>query len=192
MPKRSLCGRCFLPTPSTTTERLTFGTSSYDIDLCDAHADALRRDLYSWTRCGRPVEENPLWRRPLTPADDRLGTVKASYVHVPSAGGHIVEAQPEAVPPPPEPASLPHLRIVGDIGRWRMSEHALERSVQRGISVEDAVLAAESPDLTVPGRNGAHIHTRGDVNAVVDRERCVILTVTNRINIPEQLEVNHG
>jgi len=203
MPKPPNCGRCFTPTPAVTKERYTFGQSTYDLHLCDAHADAFRRDMHSWARCGTLAEETPFFTPPRRgdnqELDNAFGTVVASYLHVPTfrpASEQITVTEPVVtVPEPrPKPAGRPALSLVPDVGEWNLTNHALERMELRRVSREDALLAATFPDIVQPGtREGTAIHTRGPIRVVVNpHERRILTVVDRRVTSDQELEIAHG
>jgi hypothetical protein len=183
------CNRCFDPRPATTRERITFGSSSYDLELCDPHADLLRRDLYGWTRCGTLVEESTFRGRRRVEADEpattRRGTVEASYIHIPIARVAAVEpperpAGPPAAPPrglrPPAESLLPQ-----GYEEWTFTDHAMDRQGTRGIGREEALWCALAPDIARPGtRPGTLIHIRGRIQVVINPLQRKIITVIDR------------
>ena len=185
------CGRCFSPTAAVTVERVAFGNSTYEIPLCNPHADAFRREMFAWTRCGRLEEEETFFRRREVADGESRGRVVASYVHIPVS-------RPREQPPEPEPPKTPQLSrptVPPGAHAWTFSDHALDRQDERGVSTEEALWCAVAPDSVRPGKRqpGTMVHIRGRVRIVVNPVMKRIITVydASAMNTEEQ-ELEHA
>jgi len=174
------CVRCFIARAATTIERLTFGGATYDLALCEQHANMMMTDMTGWTRCGTIVDDAP---QPPPPAT--FTPVKTS---TPLRSPRELVAIPKARPAPP-PAALkvpvapeePVAWFTADEPQWHLSIHALERIAERDIPRIDALWCAEHPDVTRPGKQpGTFIHVRGSIHVVTAPQYRTILTVWNR------------
>lgn len=161
------CQRSSKPHPATTTERFSFSGSTYEIDVCDAHADELYRDFFSWARLGRDVSAV---ERARLSAEKRAATVAFPVMR-------RVEAQDEPVAPK-------FRTVLSDLPpkaeRWGLTDHARERCELRGVTREQALWAAVDPATDRPSHTGdpsLRVRKRGTIVAVVNVDTESILTV---------------
>lgn len=189
-PSLGQCARCFDPTPAVTRERLTVGAGTYDLPLCDRHADMFQREMYGWTRVGTLVDPPRAFASKRPDLEPRRGRVVASHLHVP------VARAPETLPPE-APAARPVTRLSPPalpLGHeeWTFSEHALDRSRSREVSKEEALWCVLCPDVVRPGTQaGTKAHVRGNVQVVVNPTQRRIITVIDRSVTTEQ-ELAHA
>ena len=159
--------RCVGVKRAVTVSRVTFGGDTYDLDLCEAHADMLWSDIHGWTRLGTLVENSFFTPLP-KPRDE-------------------VPAPVRPVPTPPTTPPLPPL-----VARWRLTVHAQDRLTREGdraITADEARRAAQEYRFSRAGRDpGTQVRTRGDVQVVVDERRLLILTVVAKRHREQEQE----
>lgn len=185
------CVRCFKPRPAATVERLSFGNSTYLLEVCDEHADMFRHDMYRWSRCGT-LDEDDAHRafKPKTrPPARNLGRLVVSHLHIPAA-------EPTESMPEPEPVEVSTPRPVRDdrlplrADRWTWTDHAVQRANKRKLTEDEVLWCAEHPDIVRPGRQpGTLMHTWGQIKIVVNPETHEIITVAKRHEDDEEREL---
>lgn len=177
------CVRCARQHPATTTQKIAFGDSTYELRLCEAQADNLLRDMISWGRCGTIVETDDAatFKPKAEPVRrERGGVVVASHVHVPNATLRPVEQEQPAttVPIQRKPRFDTSLPINHD--RWVWTDHAIQRARLRHLSSEEVLWCAEHPDTVRPGDGDSVIHIRGHVKVALDPATYEIIMVADR------------
>jgi hypothetical protein len=167
-PAKPQCQRCSTKHPATTTEKFSFSGSTYEIDLCEAQADALYRDFFSWARLGRDVSAVERAR-----VSDEQRATKITFP---------VARRTEILDPIAEPVKT--LRAVVSTlppkaEEWRLSLHARERCTQRGITREQALWSAVDPATDLPHTTepDLRVRKRGDTIAIVDPIDQEVITV---------------
>lgn len=168
------CVRCFKPRRAVTVQRLSYSSSTYDLALCEEHADKFFTDMFGWSRCGELVEDYVSFAPAPAPVEERnLGRLVVSHLAVAPS---VVEPEPRALPPKPRFDPVPLI----DPSTWTWTEHARERATQRGVSDEEALWCAQHPDTIRDGDDGRKVHTRGPIKVVVDPHTRRIITVADR------------
>lgn len=183
------CVRCMTPRRAVTVERLSFGTSTYRLPLCDQHADMFQANMFGWSRCGELEEEFVSFAPKIEPPPERqLGRLVASHVAIPA--GEPVAKSPEPVRDVPQPRFDPTPLI--NASRWTFTEHARERMTQREVGEQDALWCAEHPDVIRDGDEGRKVHIRGPIKVVVDPATHRIITVADRRYEDQERELSHA
>lgn len=161
------------------------------------------------------AEELALARKPVVPpvitpppaAPTKRVRVTIPWEDDPRPATHPDPLAPEPAPVAPRPtpfdaaqamASRSARRARVDTGlplnweKWKFTAHATERGVQRRITREQAIWAAECPEISRPGtKAGTAWHIRGHVVAVVEVAADTIVTVIDRRELPaDTLERN--
>jgi hypothetical protein len=203
------CVRCLVPTPATTEERFTYGSATYRLDLCEAHADRFQSDVLAWLRLAEEVEgaqtaaaspggatAPPVAPQPVPPRT--VGEVVASYIspHVAYGGEVVLEPEVERydprkhyVPPvpPPRPEPEPDPDSPEQWSGWYASSHALDRMKARGLTKDEVLEAVKHPLYTVPGKEvGTTVLYRGSVKVVANRTNRSIITVARKDDDAQQ------
>lgn len=171
------CVRCMTPRKAATIERLSYGSSTYQLPLCDQHADKFQLDMFGWSRCGDVVEEFVSFAPKVEVQERNLGRLVVSHLHIPA---QAPAPEPEAVEVPPRPQPRFDTSPLIKAERWSFSQHARDRMEQRGVSEDEALWCAEFPDVVRDGEDGRRVHSRGPIKVVVDPETNVIITVADR------------
>lgn len=190
------CARCFQPTPAASIERFSFGGSTYNLPLCDPHADMFLTDMFAWSRCG-VLDESLVPARPA--AERKRGTVMKAHVHVPAArtpeGSEQAMAEVIVLPEPVKKPAVDYAELGLPEGwdTWKFSEHAMDRRESRLVSPIEAMWAAQAPDVVRPGKTeGTSVHTKGHVQVVVNPAQRIIVTVINRNLRTESEDLAHA
>jgi hypothetical protein len=184
-PKLGSCRRCYLPKPATSLQIVDWGGESYQLALCDDHADMLQTAMFSWTRVGEII----------VPAQVHAPVATVSPAAAPAArqGPPVRIPVPpppttvEVVDPPQEPAWLESVpenvrelaRSAPGMCNWRLTAKARQRADEAGVDLLAVLLAAEAPEDTRPsGKDpSACLHTRDGVTAIVNVQTKVVLTM---------------
>lgn len=165
---KTQCVRTSKPHPAVTTEKISFSGSTYELDLCEEHADALYRDLFGWARLGRDVSAVERARR--------TEEERSTKIVFPVSRRVEVEEPVKAAPKTRTVVST----LPAKAEAWRLSPHAQERCQQRSITREQALWAAVDPAVDRPSIADdpfVRVRTRGTTVAVVDADRQRIITV---------------
>lgn len=188
---KPICMHC--GAAATSTQELTFWGTTYLFKLCEAHADRLFHDIIAWTRIGEPKQDKGYFQPKvdLRSAEELEGStyITASYV----APRRSRNVEPALAAAPQD--------LVSEFGRqlhdlagqdllpdWRLTRHAFEREAERVVSREDALMAAQFPDLIRPGdRPTTEVRMRGNTWVVVDPDTREIVSVAYR-----EKEITHA
>lgn len=167
------------------TERLAHNGQKFLLDLCQQHSDELAALVGDWTRAATASGAPSMFDRaqPVTVQRKRSETYRA--VDLPT-GKDL---------PEPELASV--RTALDNLHRWQLSAHAHLRCREREISPQQALEAAQWPQVCVPSRRGTpkvEERTRGAVTAVVNFETNEILTVmpSKSAELGRELAVTRG
>lgn len=180
-PKLGDCARCFVPTPATTTETLTTGAGTFELELCDQHDGMYHQDMTTWTRVGRLVETYSFFGPGRRPDEERRrGTVAVAKLAIPIPTArpepvldNVVDDDGEVHLDPFSPLPLPE-----GYEEWSFAKHAIERSGERAVRPEAALWAACQPERIHAGNlPGVMCHVRDGVRVVVNPEQKRIITV---------------
>lgn len=194
--KLGKCVRCLTDRRATTTERVTIGDTTTELEVCDQHADLFRADLFRWTRLGTPidVEARPPLLRPVPDEEQSRPTAygrparRGSNVRVQvPVGPRVVEEHPAEPEPWRDQVPAEVVRALGgdvpaELRAWALSNLARRRADEAHIDLLAVMLAAALPETTRPSTEdpNIHLHTRGDITAVVCPGNKTVLTVLRR------------
>jgi len=168
-----VCDRCPLnkQVKATRTETFSLGGMHWKIDLCEAHGEALERDLWAWGRLAEEVEQPKVFTREYVSAATKAAELRAKQA------APRPEPAPERAPQEPLPLRfLPHGAV--EAGEYKFTAHALERLEEREVPMVAALQAAVHPLVRRPGREpGLLVHERDNTKVVVNPSTRTILTV---------------
>lgn len=194
------CPACITPRPADSVQEFSIGDSKYRLEGCDKHLDQFLTVLLTWVRMAVPVETSdasglkPSAKAVVKP--DRGGTL-AYRIH-PEIPDAVVQLEEDevAVPAPPAPRFTPS-PIHPE--RWTFTDHAIGRMTERNMTVDDAVWAAEHPDITRPSKRHPNciVSRRGPFEVVFDPAVREVLTVWNRqmddhTTVEQELELRNA
>ncbi len=158
------------------TERIMLNGVRWDLDLCQACSDQLHALIHDWGDCGTVTNAKASvfdQQRKITgPIVINLDAGKAKPEKVVLSSEDIEPEQPA-----PVVRELP--TIPATASRWVFSDHAIDRLREREITSDEALNAAERPEIVLPDKKqrGVEIRSRSDVVVVVDPFEDEILTV---------------
>lgn len=175
-----LCVRCPVgrEQEATRTELLSLGDTRFELRLCEAHGEALVRDVFAWGRLGIQLENLPSSSK-FTPeyaaAHRRAAELRTEQAKEDRARNNhpAGKGTPATQPQTGKLRGLPH-----DADEWVFSLHAQQRLQQREIAIVDALRAACEPLVVRQGRTpDTAIHENGEAKVVVNPNTKEILTV---------------
>lgn len=153
-----VCDQCPSETEAVQTDRLSLNGFVYEIDLCATHSGMLYGQVMQWADQGTKITEPKMLDKPKvyasTPAEPRALTV---------------------VPEAPTAPEVPHTAF-----RWALTDHARERMVERGFTMQEVLFACESPEVVTQGsgdRANLSQHLHGRCLVIVDPVTCSVITV---------------
>lgn len=191
-----VCDRCAFgkERPSTTERVLSVDDSFFKLKLCESHGQMFDRDISGWTRVASEMDA-PVARRKSQYFTDEIKRENARITELrqkandAAASKEFAERRRVEIEAQQAREAELHARqsVPGGL-LWRLTDHARERTAQRGFTFEEVFSTAAFPEHTIeqPWR-GPHIavQQRGDCRIAVNTNTHAIITVIDRNSVLE-------
>lgn len=187
-----VCNRCPYGKQLIATQSRTYAMEDryYEIPLCDSHAEMFDRDFNKWVMLSEEID-NPYVDESSTTSvngifssqlDEQRRLRELKEVAAVKERERIAAEERQRAANAKLTETHARKLIPGSM-KWKITQHAYMRMVQRGVSVFDVLKAAAQPEQTYyHPRNGelAAIHQCGHVRIAVDEDTHSVITVIDR------------
>jgi hypothetical protein len=184
-----VCDRCdFSRAAEATTHRnFTIDETHYRLELCDKHAAMFDRDLGTWTLLAAEVEPTRA-RSQFFGEEERRRTARIRELkeraNSEAASQAFAERRAKEIDSETlQRAEFNARQLIPGALKWRLTDHARERMVERGFAIEEVLRAAATPGVVIrqPWRGPAiAVHSLGDCRVAVNESTYAIITVIDR------------
>lgn len=187
-----VCNRCPYGKQLIATQSRTYALEDryYEIPLCDTHAEMFDRDYNKWVMLSEEID-NPYVNESSTTSVNGIFSSQLDEQRRLRELKEVAAVKERERIAAEERQRAANAKLTEDHARkvipgsmkWKITQHAYMRMVQRGVSVFDVLKAAAQPEQTYyqPHRGELlAIHQCGHVRIAVNEDEKVIITVIDR------------